>query len=316
MSNIPYNLTDKTLTIIIDGAPQSVDRNSHVVAELREILAEDSPDLDRLRLLLSPAKALAEKLDGSGVQVVGNTVTYKGHRIASHLEARLIDIASWGLDVTPWKRFVERVFANPLESARLELNLFLENADLPITPDGCFLAYKRVSGDYKDLHSHTFDNSVGTVVSMPRSEVDTDRYRTCSRGLHFCAQGYLRSFGSGGDNRIVIVKIDPADVVSIPSDYSNMKGRTWRYEVVGEIELADETEKVKWGVIEDRYQSVAIDYDDDEDEEWGWPDDDEDDEQDEVPADVPVVEATAFVSPGSPTVSFWRKARLAVDRFR
>jgi hypothetical protein len=38
----------------------------------------------------------------------------------------------------------------------------------------------------------------------------------------------------GGD-RIMIVKINPADVVSIPSDYNDTKGRACRYEVIGEL---------------------------------------------------------------------------------
>jgi hypothetical protein len=36
------------------------------------------------------------------------------------------------------------------------------------------------------------------------------------------------------------VKINPADVVSIPSDYNNMKGRASRYEVLREVEYDDE----------------------------------------------------------------------------
>jgi hypothetical protein len=33
----------------------------------------------------------------------------------------------------------------------------------------------------------------------------------------------------------VIVKINPRDVVSIPTDYNNAKGRACRYEVIGEV---------------------------------------------------------------------------------
>ena len=33
----------------------------------------------------------------------------------------------------------------------------------------------------------------------------------------------------------MILKINPADVVSIPSDHQQQKGRTWRYEVIGEV---------------------------------------------------------------------------------
>jgi hypothetical protein len=38
-----------------------------------------------------------------------------------------------------------------------------------------------------------------------------------------------------GGARTVIVKINPRDVVSIPTDYDNSKGRACRYEVIGEI---------------------------------------------------------------------------------
>jgi hypothetical protein len=36
-------------------------------------------------------------------------------------------------------------------------------------------------------------------------------------------------------DKIVILEIDPADVVSIPTDYNNAKGRCCRYKVVGEL---------------------------------------------------------------------------------
>jgi hypothetical protein len=81
------------------------------------------------------------------------------------------------------------------------------------------------------------DNSPGKVVEMERHEVDDNRDVTCSTGLHFCGMSYLSCFG--GD-RTVIVKVNPADVVSIPSDYNDAKGRTCRYEVVGELNVSPE----------------------------------------------------------------------------
>src|SRR5690606_5095532 len=104
-----------------------------------------------------------------------------------------------------------------------------------------FLAYKRVRDNYLDWHSATFDNSVGKVVEMPggRYHVDSNRHNVCSYGLHFCSKDYLGNFWRGA-GRIVVVKINPADVVSIPIDYNFTKGRTWRYEVVGEINTDDE----------------------------------------------------------------------------
>ena len=67
---------------------------------------------------------------------------------------------------------------------------------------------------------------------MERNQVDDDQNQTCSTGLHFCSQEYLNHFGGA---RTVIVKINPRDVVSIPNDYNNSKGRACRYEVIGEL---------------------------------------------------------------------------------
>jgi len=128
---------------------------------------------------------------------------------------------------------------NPSKRAVTELYGFLEKNNLPITSDGHFLAYKKVKQDYTDCYTGTMDNSVGKVVEMERNRVDDDQNNTCSTGLHFCSRDYLNHFGG---ERIVIVKINPRDVVSIPTDYNNAKGRACRYEVIDEIdkEKADE----------------------------------------------------------------------------
>ena len=93
--------------------------------------------------------------------------------------------------------------------------------------------------DFKDIHSRTFDNSPGQILSMPRRDVDDNRERTCSYGFHAAAYSYARNFMGGG--RLIAVKINPADVVSVPSDYNNQKLRTCRYEVMFEVENADDT---------------------------------------------------------------------------
>ncbi|MHA1290409.1 MAG: hypothetical protein ACTSPB_23760 [Candidatus Thorarchaeota archaeon] len=123
---------------------------------------------------------------------------------------------------------------NPSKRAVDELYGFLEKNLLPLTPDGHFVAYKKVRDNYMDIHSGTFNNSVGQICEMARNEVDEDKDRTCSSGLHFCSLEYLPSFGGWSGSRVMLVKINPRDVVSIPSDYNNSKGRACRYEVIGE----------------------------------------------------------------------------------
>ena len=82
------------------------------------------------------------------------------------------------------------------------------------------------------------DNSPGKVVEMPRFAVEKNPNRTCAPGLHFAAWGYLQHYGYG--HKTVIVKINPADVVSIPSDYNNMKGRAYKYLILKEVEQPEE----------------------------------------------------------------------------
>jgi hypothetical protein len=78
------------------------------------------------------------------------------------------------------------------------------------------------------------DNSVGKTVEMERNTVDDNASNTCSTGLHFCSLSYLDHFG-GSDSRVMVLKINPRDVVSIPADYNATKGRACRYEVIDEI---------------------------------------------------------------------------------
>lgn len=148
---------------------------------------------------------------------------------------RIVTMAEEGFDVEPMLLFLGNLGDNPSKTAIEELYGFMDVNDLPVTEEGCFLAYKKVRRDWKDHHSGTILNKPGMVVKMKRGDVDDNRDRTCSSGLHFCSKEYLPHFG-GDDrtSRVVIVKINPRDVVSIPSDYNNAKGRCCMYEVVAE----------------------------------------------------------------------------------
>ena len=104
-----------------------------------------------------------------------------------------------------------------------------EGGKLPLTEDGCFLAYKGVSEDYKDVHSGSIDNSPGAIVSMSRNKISDDPNEGCHVGLHVGAIEYAGSFGP----RVVICKVSPEHVVCVPRDNSFQKMRVCEYEVIG-----------------------------------------------------------------------------------
>ena len=144
-----------------------------------------------------------------------------------------------GFNIDPMLNFLDNMNDNPSDKAIVELFDFMQNKHLPITDDGHFLAYKAVSPDFKDIYTGNIDNSVGNEVSIERSKVDSNRDKHCSAGLHVGAIDYVKSYGgidldedNDGGNQIVICKVNPADVVSVPSDAKFQKLRTCRYEVV------------------------------------------------------------------------------------
>lgn len=75
----------------------------------------------------------------------------------------------------------------------------------------------------------------GAVVEMPRDKVDSRGHVECSVGLHVGTYGYASQFYAGDSSQLLLVKVDPKDVVSVP-DYDFTKLRACRYTVVGEVE--------------------------------------------------------------------------------
>jgi hypothetical protein len=74
---------------------------------------------------------------------------------------------------------------------------------------------------------------------MPRNKVDDNRNNGCGSGFHVGTLEYVKSH-----HHIMICKIHPADVVSIPTDCSCQKLRCSAYQVVsnfvGELKIVEE----------------------------------------------------------------------------
>ena len=227
----PYLIQGKNIVVIIDNQPHTITSTHIGYEKIKEAIKAN--DWDAVKDVIDPKKQILEYGAGN-VAIQGSKVFWKEREMHGVLTSRLIEMYQDGFPVEPLIAFMENLMQNPSKRAVEELYGFLEKGNLPLTPDGHFLAYKKVRQDFKDCHTGTMDNSVGQVVEMERNAVDDDQNRTCSAGLHFCSKEYLPHFG-GHDARTVILKINPRDVVSIPTDYNNAKGRACRYEVIGEL---------------------------------------------------------------------------------
>lgn len=226
----PYLKQGSNLNMVIDNKSYVINNEHLNYKEIIEAIKND--DSERVKSLVDVKESLNVFSEGN-VTIEDETILWKGVPLQNFLCDKMLDMFREGFSITPLVLFLENLMQNPSNRSVTELYRFLERSNMPITPDGHFLAFKKVRADYKDVHSGTFDNSVGQVVSMERNRVDDDKDRTCSNGLHFCSEDYLANFSG---ERIMILKINPRDVVSIPSDYGDTKGRCCLYEVIGELE--------------------------------------------------------------------------------
>lgn len=231
---IPYILKTETISLFPAGAAPITIHKDHInFGAVRDAIVEGRFDD---AVTMASVKSFINHMTSGAVQVSEDGVSFNGVPVTSYLANKMTQFFNEGLPISHYCRFLENLMNNPSMVSREELYLFLEAADLPITEDGCFIAYKAVRADFRDIHSGKFDNSPGQVLSMPRRDVDDNRQRVCSYGFHAAAYDYARTFMGCG--RLVAVKINPADVVSVPSDHNNQKLRVCKYEVLHEIKGA------------------------------------------------------------------------------
>lgn len=223
--NVNYHILKESVVVSYDGksvvVAKSDKRYEKVIACIKEERLEDIP----------MAVDLTKQFEGTGFTLKDGTVLDEQENpLPQELNERIIQFKDEGLPYKPLMAFWENLKKNPSFNSRKALYKFLEHNGHPLTQDGCFIAYRGVTEDFKDKHTKKFDNSPGQVVEMPRDEVDDNPNNTCSSGLHVACFEYAKDFGKGG--KLVEVKVNPADVVTVPVDYNGTKMRVCKFEVV------------------------------------------------------------------------------------
>jgi hypothetical protein len=227
------------LVLVINNKPYTVESNhqnyTEIVDALRQKRWNDIPDLIAVaRKLKAWAEGADEVDDEFQVDVDGGVILFKGEVVRGVIADRILDMYGDGFDVTPMTNFLANLYKNPSARAVEELYQWMENNGITITEDGHLLAFKRVRADFKSFYDGTTDNAIGSTPELPRNKVDDRSNNTCSYGLHFCSQAYLPMY-QGGQGKVLLLKINPADVVSIPTDYNHAKGRACKYYVIDEL---------------------------------------------------------------------------------
>jgi hypothetical protein len=246
MNKVPYILSENSITIFWEGKPYSI-RKDHVNYTLAKKAILDAR-YDDLGDLIDIKKSVENFIQGD-IEVKDEVVYYKGHRLHGVVVDKLIEMLRSGMkDSAPLVNFITRLQANPSANSVNELYTFLSYRALPNDEDGMVLGYKGVQGDYwsqtgnadtivvqgETNERHQILNEVGATIEVARRCVDDNKNNHCSFGLHVGSYDYANDWAST-DGRLLVVKFDPSDAVSVPTDCDFQKLRVSKYEVVADI---------------------------------------------------------------------------------
>lgn len=274
MTTIPYVVSEKSLTMMLNDERVTIPRGNHGFDEAAKHLESSMiHDVDYLTNLTNMKDAV-KTLVGDNVTMTEDGYCIDDIKVPKELEEHLLNLKKKNYDTTIIEKFIENVMQIPnsyedangikrknpwAEQTRESIYGFLASNGYVITDDGCFLAEKIVCHDYGSIHSsnegHRVFYKIGSTVSLPRYMCDHNPNITCSSGLHVCSDGY--NFGSYNSNvsekdRLLICKINPKNVVSIPDEYGMNKIRVCEMEVIREADVR--------GALRDRH----FDYNDED----------------------------------------------------
>lgn len=223
--------TNNKITVILpNGQPKTtIEGDGNYEAVLQAIRDRD---WDVIPDLLDPKAAIYNFSDGK-FEVVGGVVHVEGKPVPDGLSKKIIAFAKENLPYKPLLNFWNKLNNNPSFHVKNSLFEFLERNEYPITEDGDIIAYKGVKEDWSDCRTGKIFNYIGTTVSMPRNEVDDSPEKSCSYGFHCSNFTFAWSYGNNG--HMIMVSVNPENVVSMPNAYNFTKMRICEYTVLSEV---------------------------------------------------------------------------------
>lgn len=247
-----YALMDQQSIIVSEGAVSVVIAASDpTYGPIRRYLMDEHGEdfatvrdlLDRFRTGVKQAAVEAVAVvDGETDQAEQPYRITHGDPVEEVVLAAAIRLTNSDADLAPLGAFLRRLECNPSQASRSQLFGWLKAGGFTLTTEGLIVGYKSVRSDGRSAHAgrepvtvQAQDGSVQTVtghvpypvgatVWMARDLVNDDRNSACSVGLHVGTYGYAQRFSE----QMLVVLVDPADVVSVPTDSSAQKMRVCR----------------------------------------------------------------------------------------
>lgn len=247
---MPQAVIETSMSLILNfsgGITKKV-TDPKLIKQVKDAIKSKKSD-NQILELIDPAFKI--KKHSSGLFDVQNgEVIIEGDKVPESLNKKILQFVDEKLPVEPLVAFFKKCQANPDPDVKAHLYDFLVHNELPIMSNGNFVGYRSVKrladGKLVDFHTGTFDNSVGKVVELDRSQVTVDKTIACASGLHCGSFEYTKSFGADDCRVIIEIEVDPLNVMSIPEAYSLSKIRLCKFKV-----LAINKEQLKTALYED-----------------------------------------------------------------
>jgi len=237
---------DNHWTVVLGGQPLQFDSTHPQYMGLVECV--HSGDADEFVELFNSGTKIEDWSEGS-FEFRDGFLYFEGEQVATDPTNRIVEMITQGFPHEPMLNYLSNLYDNVSERAVQESYKWSSHKGLPITEDGMLVGYKGVvvyngedttdkmgnplkRGDYVDKYTgNSFRNNVGDKCVMKRRQVCDDHTQGCSSGLHVGTYEYACDWaGSGGV--VLLVKFNPKDIVSVPSDCNCQKMRVSEYQVI------------------------------------------------------------------------------------
>ena len=232
-------------TVTLNGQPHLFDPSHPHYASL--IKCVHAGDADEFVNLLNTGLQVENWSEGD-FEFRDGLLYFEDEQVAKDPTNRIVECLQQGFPHQFMMNYLTNLYDNVSERAVQESYKWSSHKGLPITEDGMLVGYKGVrpyagetiqgkngeikEGDLVDIYTgNSFRNNVGDTASMKRRQVCDDHTQGCDSGLHVGTYDYACNW-AGNTGVVVLVKFNPKDIVSVPSDCNCEKMRVSSYEVI------------------------------------------------------------------------------------
>lgn len=224
--------TDGTINAFINGQAYTLSSGGYYYPAA--LAAAKERDYGKLVEAIDLDKAVKNKSNGK-VTFEDGVLRYNGAKIDNKLSRRVLELVGEGYKLDPFIKFMELCYQNPNPTVIDNLYDFMETMGIMLDEDGWVVGWKKVREDGYDYYSGTVLYEVGKTVKMNREECDENTQNSCSISLHVGSRNYAENLWYKGQGKLLLVRVNPKNVVCVP-EYSDWeKLRTCEMDVLEEF---------------------------------------------------------------------------------